>query len=70
LSHEPYTRACGLCGTRQPLADLGLGTTSWQCLDLEACEQRARSAGLLPVAESELSVAQREALAGAVPQKG
>ena len=64
---DQIERTCSFCGTRQSVPAMGTWGTGLACLDAQACQQRARTSGLYPQSESELSIAQREALAGAVP---
>jgi hypothetical protein len=65
---DSLTRTCGYCCSRRPLAELGQVGTGFQCLDWNACRQRAADAMLYPLDERQLEqgLAARETAAGAV----
>jgi hypothetical protein len=59
-------RTCAFCFTRQPLSALGQVADSLQCLDVQACTQRAQASGVYPVAESEQEISRFEVMQGAL----
>lgn len=64
---QPVTRVCSFCCTRLPVSELGPSADSLQCLDQDACTQRAQERGLYPVTEHDPLLAAFEARQGALP---
>ena len=61
------TRTCSFCMSRRPLSELGQGFGAWECLDFQACMERAAASGMYPQpAEDWQAIAMREALQGAI----
>jgi hypothetical protein len=60
------TRVCSFCNSRRPISELGQGVGAWECLDYQACMERASRSGIYPQLEDELEIAVRESRQGAI----
>ena len=60
------TRVCSFCMSHRPLSELGQVAYSLQCLDYEACQERARQSGIYPMPEDDPVITARELRQGAL----
>jgi hypothetical protein len=67
MSVEEISRVCGFCQTRQPLREMAMSGTSYQCRDLAACQARAEAGDLYPRREDELEIRSSRGKAGGSP---